>query len=339
MTPRGSRHIPLVPLPTNPSDASSPPETSSGHDASTGDVIQVREILIESGSLPPEIADIILDLAEYWVCTSTGTEYPDGLPLVVGGSESASYVDATENCFLIRSNPIGFWEWGSRDLDLWQKEATPKPIRAEYTKDQLAKYADGPTLSLKHPARKIVFDITSRDQGWGGHLPDRGTYRSSWTWFDAGVDRFERDHDCPPNCCDRKYQDPDEICSCAIRSVWPLVRPGTELDDDGCGGGGTPDYKYYHPLDWDKSHQIQRNQLAVKEMQHHHVEWRWNDDVDPNSTEAAELDARGRGAATGNGAFVRSLKMGDMVTVWVRARFPGWENQLQKIDIKVYWAL
>lgn len=73
-------------------------------------------------------------------------------------------------------------------------------------------------------------------------------------------------------------------------------------------------------------------------MQHHHVEWSWDDDIDPESLEADTLVEAGRGAGTGNGEFVRNLKLGDMITVWGRARFPAWTNNIQRVEVKVYWA-
>ncbi len=55
-----------------------------------------------------------------------------------------------------------------------------------------------PDHMLEHPCRKIVFTITSHDQGWGGDNPeDRRTYNNSWTWFEVGLERFDAQH-CKP---------------------------------------------------------------------------------------------------------------------------------------------
>ncbi|QDS73669.1 hypothetical protein FKW77_002689 [Venturia effusa] len=35
------------------------------------------------------------------------------------------------------------------------------------------------------PVRKVVFAVESRDQGWSSYPDDHGTYRGSWTWFEA----------------------------------------------------------------------------------------------------------------------------------------------------------
>jgi hypothetical protein len=42
----------------------------------------------------------------------------------------------------------------------------------------------------EHPCRRIVFSITSHDQGWADDTEDEGTYKGSFTWFDAGLERL-----------------------------------------------------------------------------------------------------------------------------------------------------
>lgn len=41
-----------------------------------------------------------------------------------------------------------------------------------------------------------MFDITSRDQGWGGSPVLQRPYAQSFTWFDAGLERFDRTIEC-----------------------------------------------------------------------------------------------------------------------------------------------
>ncbi len=61
----------------------------------------------------------------------------------------------------------------------WQKESQ---IRGEY------------------PCRKIVFKIKSHDQGWGGNREHKGTYKGSYTWFEAGKETVTvvRESQLPP---------------------------------------------------------------------------------------------------------------------------------------------
>lgn len=58
------------------------------------------------------------------------------------------------------------------------------------------------------------------------------------------------------------------------------------------------------------------------------------------ANEAVErLERDGRGRRTGDGEFVRSLQLGDVVTVWAKARFPAWANNVNKITVDVYFAV
>jgi hypothetical protein len=69
------------------------------------------------------------------------------------------------------------------------------------------------------------------------------------------------------------------------------------------------------------------------------VEWSWTDDINPESDGGQELKNQGRGRATGDGTFVRDLKMGDVITIWGKAKFPAWQNNIEKVRIDVYWAV
>ena len=88
--------------------------------------------------------------------------------------------------------------------------------------------------------------------------------------------------------------------------------PSTEDTDEPVPG---PRYKYVHDLQHDPKWEIQRNRSATKEFREHVVSWRWDDDVKPGSEEAQHLDDIGRGPETGTGELVRSLKMGDVISV------------------------
>lgn len=117
--------------------------------------------------------------------------------------------------------------------------------------------------------------------------------------------------------------DADRLCS-----IWPEVR---EVE------GG---YELVHELLQDQHHMIQANVHAKTEPTDHTVVWRWTDDIDGDSPEAEELlVANGRGKYTGNGDFVRNLVLGDVVSVWGRARFGAWRNLVESVQIEVYWAV
>ena len=71
----------------------------------------------------------------------------------------------------------------------------------------------------------------------------------------------------------------------------------------------------------------------------HVVTWSYLDNIDPSSDEAQKLEDQGRGRESGDGSFVRSLKLGDVVTIWAKARFGGWVNHIERVKIDVYWAV
>jgi hypothetical protein len=104
---------------------------------------------------------------------------------------------------------------------------------------------------------------------------------------------------------------------------------------------GPDTYEYHHNLQPDQDHKIQANILGRRHFTDHRVEWSWTDDIDPSGGDARleQLVKTGRGTGTGNGEFVRSLTLGDVVTVWGRSRFPMWVNHVQKVCVDVYWAV
>jgi hypothetical protein len=84
---------------------------------------------------------------------------------------------------------------------------------------------------------------------------------------------------------------------------------------------------------------LQKNLTAVNTFQDHTITWSAEDNVDPKSPEGEALQDQGRGKSTLNGEFVRNLKVGDSITVWAKARFPGWSNIITDVKVDVYWAV
>jgi len=183
---------------------------------------------------------------------------------------------------------------------------------------------DYPDPLITHPCRKIVFTIRSRDQGWGGDQQDHDTYHGSWTWFEAGVERWTNNAgDGSPEA----QQQPSLVLE-DLSTVYPTVT-GSEADTG-----------FDHPLHPQEHLKIQCNKTAARETQEHRVVWSYTDDTDPeNETAAAELAANGRGTATGDGKFVRDLKLGDIITVWGKTRFQGWTNNVESVKVDVYWVV
>lgn len=256
------------------------------------------------------------------------------------------------SCEQLRSIPLGFTkapEDPNLPLDYETTPSAPQPLRRPHSLETFQQVINSPNPLLEHPCRKIVFTLRSHDQGWGGDPRHHGTYEASWTWFDAGLERFdageetegEGDGDSAGKLMDSQVWSRVWLTCAAspqfsltkLRSIWPDVVAIPQQ--------GTIAYEYRHELMPTDNHKIQTNILGRRESTDHRVEWRWNDDIDPSGYDprVEQLVKAGRGKATGNGEFVRSLTLGDVVTVWGRSRFPAWTNTVEKVRIDVYWAV
>ncbi|OLN96525.1 hypothetical protein CCHL11_00779 [Colletotrichum chlorophyti] len=325
------------------------------------DVVVVRIMLEKAMKFPPEILDIIIDHAEYWPHSEASVENTTPghrNPLSVMGGRD-------ENKFLLRCPPIGFldfkkvgpafktaplppkWVDGSIStqplghVTLQEKAPVSSEADIEAPRETFARSMNQPP-ALTHPVRKIVFKIRSRDQGWGGsRREDGGPYAESWTWFEAGLERFNKDRQCDGLCKkpvqtpetqaeNAGFENPDaaNLCTCGLQSIYP---PVVQTD-----GGKLAYHHFLHPLD---NLQIQANRKAHKQMMDHEVVWSWTDDIHPESPEADHLVEIGRGRGTGTGKFVRDLQLGDVVTVWAKARFGGWTNYPESVKVEIYWAI
>ncbi|EGX90207.1 hypothetical protein CCM_06626 [Cordyceps militaris CM01] len=313
-----------------------------GHyDPSPIDVAVVRIMLAKATKLPIDVVDGIFELAEYWVRTTTAAD--------ITGNEMSISSHFIQDKFLLRSLPVGFTSEHGGDLGLKGEAAPAKPLRNEPSAKTLARMADYPLPKLQSPVRKVVFKLTSHDQGWSGE--SGGLYENSWTWFEAGLERLEDSAigaplDPPPTPMYRE----------ALRPVYPTLEEvvpekeeedGTELEqNEGQKEQGhneesnpqEPQFDYKFPLAHSPVWTICRNKRAHRDWQDHVITWTCYDDVKSDSDAGQALEENGRGRETGDGEFVRSLKVGDVVTIWAKARFPGWTNNLRAASIDVYWA-
>ncbi|KAI1068077.1 hypothetical protein LB507_004316 [Fusarium sp. FIESC RH6] len=299
------------------------------------DVVVARIMLTKGKKLPPDVVDIILDFAEYWAHSSNEIDYKlqHQHPLtVIGGSPS-------ENKFLLRSYPVGLTGLQGRHalaeiLAYDMTEAKPQALEKEHEKDYFVKLANYPTPKLQYPVRKVVFTIRSKDQGWSSDTENRHTYNGSWTWFEAGLEKFDAEQICDPQCTyDVRYKSNTSeavpLPVCALRPLYPETGP---ISDKKLG--------FTHPLQPQDKWVIQHNKTAHRAWQDHVVTWMWTDDIKPESDAAEKMRMEtGRGRETGDGSFIRDLKMGDVITVWAKARFSAWVNHVESVKIDVYWAV
>lgn len=151
---------------------------------------------------------------------------------------------------------------------------------------------------------RVEFTTVSHDQGWCNDRALRGTYHG-FTWFEAAILR--------PSLA-------------AASGSW-LNRAGDApvgLDTD-LGYDPVLEVKAAHGGSrW----HLQSNLCASDEDREHIVTW------DADGT----CHAGAAGAGDGAG-FVPRRAHGDRIAVIARARYPGWSNPVQRVQISVYYGL
>ncbi|EPE08391.1 hypothetical protein F503_01174 [Ophiostoma piceae UAMH 11346] len=359
---------------------------------SYADVFVVKAMLGHAGNLPLELVDTIIDHAEYWPHT-----HVEAKSTQLGGITvpSRSFSTSANNLFLCRTPPLGFTkapvaekdsstEYSSRRLEpqpLPNSDSAHPGHDSTCLPDTIQGWLPAQQPKpVEHPCRKIVFTIVSRDQGWANNQQDRGTYKGSYSWFDAGLERYGR-------ASETSHEDEGDPSHSSmppdvkLYSISPAVvetdAPPTETQPRS--------YTYSFPL-LPGNDRLQSNRVAIRQWTKHKVVWSWADGGGPkgediaadhlvhgtqrnltgrdgeeaaadegtegiagtegaddaeasDETEEHPLDKIGRGSATGDGEFVRNLCIGDVVTVWAKARFPGWVNSVQSIQVDVFWAV
>ncbi|KAL2140120.1 hypothetical protein VTI28DRAFT_4235 [Corynascus sepedonium] len=321
-------------------------ETQGPYEPSVTDVLVTKAMLNKALRLPPEIIDTIVDFAEYWPHTTT--ELNDST-VIARGKNNFGNRPGTEDVFLLRSPPLGLHNWNriSRATDdslIHRTALKPQPPGEEYSVNDFQELIASPISLLAQPCRRIVFTIRSHDQGWGGAPADHGTYNGSWTWFEVGLERWcktspaqtspagiERPSQASPA---EQQPQPDNHPSLKLEdlcTVYPEVEWKSEAEA----------YVFRHDLCAREDLKVQCNVTAQRDAQEHRVVWSYTDDIDPEcDVEAAtKLAGQGRGKATGSGKFVRGLKLGDVVTLWAKARFPAWANFVESVKMDVYYAV
>ncbi|KAG5952893.1 hypothetical protein E4U57_005767 [Claviceps arundinis] len=348
----------------NMSDPPPPPEPHASDKSESEDyyrptptdVIVAHIMLTRSLKLPWELVDSIFDMAEYWAHSINAIEYQAEQQdhLRISGSSGM------QDRFLLRSYPLGLTgidgqDSLSQELAYDTHDAKTLPLQSDCDPSYFSRLAKYPTPRLVNPARKIVFKMKSRDQGWGGEPDLKGTYKASWTWFEAGLERFDSEAKCNSQCTLDVREDDEEaktpaLSVCCLRPIQPKIAPKHGRSETTDGDGTNQDepnehdhpedmYGYVHPLNAPSEWLIQCNKTATGDWQEHTVTWSYLDDVNPNSDAGTALEDRGRGRSTGDGSLVRSLRMGDVITIWGKARFPGWVNSIEYVKVEVYWAV
>ncbi|KAF7161751.1 hypothetical protein CNMCM6106_008904 [Aspergillus hiratsukae] len=246
------------------------------------DVFKVRYILrwkIISEGLPVEIVDMIMEAAEYW-------------PSIEARMDTRTIIRQDHDRELLRTAPLCYDE---KTL----QSASPHVL---------------PHRTI-HPCRKIVFRISSHDQGWGGGPRGESPYDGSYTWFDVEI-------------------------------IHAIPQKGSNQTDSQASAEPSGQAGSQEPIGPQHSHflpgprKLQMNKTAVKQTQEYTITWHYRDNIQAESADAEEIErSQGRGRATLDGNIVRALSVGDSIAVWGRARFPGWSNHIEFISVRIFWAV
>ncbi|KAJ7182847.1 hypothetical protein C8R43DRAFT_968254 [Mycena crocata] len=157
--------------------------------------------------------------------------------------------------------------------------------------------------------KRVQFDIVSNDQGWGGQQEDHGTYHGSYTWFEAAILR------------------PEEVL---------------HMQSAPSGARAPRPFDHRTPADTGRRWLVQRNLCATKTPRNHTVTWRPHIGPADEELEAEiapeEKDPRTNGSGDGDG-FIDLLASEDRIAVIARARYPGWVNKIQSVQVQVYYAV
>jgi hypothetical protein len=256
----------------------------------------------------------------------------------------------------LRSLPLGYYADGGDDAftlpieDFLAAQLEPRPISESNivkatTEDLLKKWKAKSSPRSEHPCRKIVFTIKSHDQGWASEdLRYHRTYQRSWTWFDVGLERVEAREvgiDIPGELVPLIHIQQLRLGStnhtsqaarsliCDIRTVQPPIIQNPSDPSN---------FIFEHSFLRTGRH-LQTNLMAQRQAKEHIITWAYDDCIEPSSQEGDALEEAGRGRETATGDFVRNLKIGDIVTIWARARFPGWVNHVEDAKIDIYWVV
>jgi hypothetical protein len=193
--------------------------------------------------------------------------------------------------------------------------------------------------------RKVVFTIKTRDHRWGPERwPHHGEYGHACSWFDFGLERLEAidmdkctpEKPVPMGFIDQFHLESRDgslkvptLIACDIRSIRPAA---IKYQED------PPAYRFNYPFSATGT-RFQSRPTADPEVKEHVITWTSEDGINSDPSGGGLQEREGRGKLTGNGDFVRNLKVGDIITVWARCRFRGRTSEVKEVKIDVYWEV
>ncbi|EIW75423.1 hypothetical protein CONPUDRAFT_131665 [Coniophora puteana RWD-64-598 SS2] len=163
-------------------------------------------------------------------------------------------------------------------------------------------------ISIKrgeHPCRRIVFELHSRDKGWSDYPEQHGTYDRTRSWFDVSID------------------DPHGFIF-----AFGLLPPSAPADS-----------ATNRTVEAISDRDLQRNVHAKAGDTRHVIVWDWKDTIKDGSPEALEAERMGGGWRSMDGEFVRGMKDGDQIALWMNAIEQGWVCRVSRAIVTIYWAV
>ncbi|KAF9443636.1 hypothetical protein P691DRAFT_737591 [Macrolepiota fuliginosa MF-IS2] len=207
------------------------------------DVFDVRSFLLRK--LPAELGDDIIDKAEYWPSISANCSAYIRVPSWVGGERRTSF------CYAI-TPPIP---------TISRLVKTRGTTRDEVEFDEVE-------AKVRRRVKKVIFRVTSHDQGWGGDTGLKLPYAGSWTWFDAEIWR--------PNTVNGTSNFPTKTStqpsSFDITSDLPISSPTDETLEAAGYHRIMPPSAAGH-FSSSKAWLLQRNMRASSQLRDHTVIW------------------------------------------------------------------
>ncbi|KAG0707653.1 hypothetical protein DFH29DRAFT_591897 [Suillus ampliporus] len=338
-------------LSSSPPMATSPELCSSdSYEPTTADILLVKQYFkLLSIPLPDELIDVIIDVASYWARTSVTVNR------TVRVTAHGTSIKCGRDRMYMRTLPLAVYG-AEGDFVLNKKDLEGEklvigglpPAESNWVAPARAK-----------PFRKIEFQLWSHDQGWvTDHRSRRATYEGSFSWFDASVERLDSTShlmesiewpssllftavDAADLPYDATYACPADVPTFDDPTVFPP--PGAPFGTSNPVSFG-PESIRFTRKDVERPFlpsptTLQKNIVAKSQTTHHIVTWTYLDDVKEGSPEAIAAENNGQGWKSYDGSFVRDLQVGDCITLWMRARFPGWSMNGVKAKITVYWAV
>ncbi|KAG1746974.1 hypothetical protein EDB19DRAFT_1688809 [Suillus lakei] len=293
-------------------DHSSAQPDSTEYQPSVADVLQVKRYL--QCKLPTELIDRIIDDGSYWPHSTVYIERPTTVPIYKDGKRSGDGI-------YIRSLPLGVhgtegdFRLGEKDFEdggaAWEKKLRIGGL------DDASPFA--PMLS-SHPCRKIQFQLWSHDQRLREQYPH--TFTASYIWCDVSIEKLQTpisEDDIIEWPAHLLFEEYNEELSCIQRDTGkPFFPPTMKVRKNVAAKTSGSD----HIMSWHSRDAPDRDSDGD-------CFWHFLDNTfDKDAAKAAEV-----------GRLVRSLQVGDCMTLWAHARFPNSEDKVQEARVTVYWAV